>query len=406
MRRSIPKKSILIILSIVIILIIIAIVLISNPGRGEKKYTFAAVSVGNVCKIIEADGETVSENEVIMLSPGSAIVKQIIKVPGSHIEKGDVILKLDESEIRNNLDAITDELDLLQNTLHKLQLSAKTTTIDLEHDVEVKKLTIASLKAELEDQEELLNVGGISQAKIEKTKQELVLAEKEYERSSQKHKIRLNQLEAEQKDIDLKIKMKEKQVTAIQRQLTLMIVRSPVTGVLLEVRARTGERMKKDELLVRISEHTRLKIKGEIPEKNSNLIRNGGKVYVPLANVHLSGVIGNINPVLEDNKIQFDVFLNNPQNDKLKINQKVKLLIVEEEKNNVLRVPKGEYFRTSRTQCNVLVNSDIYTKKIKTGLIGFEYIEIIQGLEPNDLVINSSYIRTRKLRNSNTTKIE
>lgn len=398
----IRKKARFILILIPFSVILIIILLLSYYRSREKRKVMVTTEagIGNVCRIVEAEGETASENEVLLLSPNSAIVQRILHPPGSRIEEGEVILTLDETELGKRLDDAVDQLELLNNKLLRLKLSSKTTTIDLEHDIEVKKLRIASLKAELEDQEALLDVGGISQVKIDKTRQELVLAEKELTLSTEKHKIRLQQLDAEQQDIELQISMKEKQVADIRDQIGNMIVRAPVTGIVLEVRARTGENKQKNELLVRIAEHTRLKIKGEISEKDGDYIRNGGKVYVEVDSGKISGVIGNINPVLEDDKVHFDVFLDNPQNDRLKVNQKVRLYVVLEEKQNVLRVKKGDYFKTSRNQCNVMVGSEIYTQEIETGMVGWEYMEIVQGLDSGDVVINSHFVRSRKIKNA------
>ena len=117
----------------------------------------------------------------------------------------------------------------------------------------------------------------------------------------------------------------------------------------------------------------------------------------------ISGTIGNINPVLEDDKIHFDVFLDNAQNERLKINQKVKLFIVIEEKQHVLRVEKGDYFQTSRNQCNVMIGSEVFTKEIETGLTGFEFMEIRSGLDSGDMVINSHFVRSRRVKDAITT---
>lgn len=367
-----------------------------------ESFSTSIVTMGNVFKVIEAHGETAAENEVLILCPAGGIVENVLRLPGNKVSTGEVILTLETSELQQKLSDAQDQLELLNNNLYKLDLSSRTTRIDLEHDIEVRKLRIASLKAELSDQEELLDVGGISQAKIDKTKQEIVLAEKEFDRSTQKHKLKLQQLKAEREGLLLEIAMKEKEGEQSAELINKMIIKSPGTGIILEVKARKGENKQKNELLVRISEETRVKIKGEIDGKFSSNIRNGGKVFVDLDTNRLHGVIGNIQPELTNDNIQFDVFLENPNNDDLKVNQKVTLFIVNEERENVLRVKKGNYFQTNRSICYVIEEDVVVKRTIKSGLKGLDYIEINSGLEIGEEVINSTINKTRNTgRNDN-----
>lgn len=389
---------------------IIALVLISYfgfskrfqnqmPKKPYNQHSFTSVSKGSVYQIIEAEGETAAENEVLILCPNSGNVEKVFRLPGNKVSKGEVILTLDKTDLENQLSNARDELDLLNNKLYKLKLSAKTTRIDLDHDIAVKKLKIASLKAELNDQSELLEVGGISQARIDKTKQEIVLAEKELLRSTQKHKIKLQQLNAEEEGILLQISMKEKQVHSTENQIREMVVKSPGTGIILEVRARKGENKKKNEILVRISEETRVKIKGKVSNKYSAIIRNGGKVFVDFDQERLYGVIGNIKPELENDQIQFDVFLENPHNENLKVNQRVKLFIVEREKVNVLRIEKGDLFEVNRSICYVFENGEMEKRDVKLGLKGIDHVEIVSGLKEGEQVVNSTLIKNKKKQN-------
>ena len=59
------------------------------------------------------------------------------------------------------------------------------------------------MKSDLADQGQLLEVGSMSPAKFEKSKQELTLANKELEMIQLKNSIRLQQLEVEERGLEL-----------------------------------------------------------------------------------------------------------------------------------------------------------------------------------------------------------
>jgi HlyD family secretion protein len=139
------------------------------PGE----FKTAVVDRGPVVFSQQAKGIVAPGNEVVLLSPAGSIITRIVKGAGSRVKAGEIILILDPKIIEGNIESMEDQLEMKRNDLLKNHLNARSTTIDLDYNVEVKKLRIASLKSELTDQEQLLEVGGISPAQFEKTKQEM-----------------------------------------------------------------------------------------------------------------------------------------------------------------------------------------------------------------------------------------
>ena len=133
---------------------------------------------------------------------------------------------MDTEPVEKDIENEEDQLAVMRNNLTETRLNARSTTVDLDYNVETKKLKIASIKSELSDQEQLLEVGGISPAKIAKTKQELVLAEKDLESTLEKNSIKLKQLDAEEEGLLLQIGIREKELER-KRSIKEMIVRAP-----------------------------------------------------------------------------------------------------------------------------------------------------------------------------------
>jgi HlyD family secretion protein len=258
------------------------------------------VNRGTIISGVKASGVVESENEVLILSPASSLIKKIYKEPGSWIEKGEVILQLDKESIESEIENITDQLEMRQNSLMKTRLSAQSTKLDLEYNEEVKKLRIVSLKSTLEDQKQLLEVGGISPAKIDKTKQEIVLAEKDIGIVTEKNTIRLKQLVADEKGLLLQIRMQEKTLKEKYEVLDKLKITAPSSGIILAISGNEEQRADKDKLLVRMSDLTSFKITGSIDEKFAKQINTGNRVFVKIDGENLEGRVGIITPVVEN----------------------------------------------------------------------------------------------------------
>jgi HlyD family secretion protein len=254
--------------------------------------------------------------------------------------------------------------------------------------VEVKKLRIVSIKAQLADEEQLLSVGGISSAKIDETKQNLVLAEKDLDMVQKKNAIRLKQMKTEETGLNLQIEIQKKQLADKLKLLSKSEIKAPSDGIILSISGKEGEKVGNDKLLITMSDLTTFKIKGLIDAKLSEHIKTGNPVLILSENDKLSGAIGNITPTVADNKIQFNVHLENSNNTKLIPNQTVKLLVLKSVKDSVLRISADNNFKANSEQTVYILDSGkVVGRTVNFGIKGSEYLEVISGLSEGEKVI-------------------
>lgn len=281
-----------------------------------------------------------------------------------------------------------------ENNLQKTKLNARSAKIDLAYNAEVKKLRIASIKSELADQEQLLEVGGVSPAKIEKTKQELVLAEKDLELIKEKNAIRLAQLDTEEQGLLLQIEMQRKELLELQELLERMQVKAPSDGIILSVEGKEGEKIAADKRLVNMSDLTRFKVRASIDDDYKSLLVTGRKAYVAFDTTRLEGRIGTIHPTLTEGRISFYVRLEQSNHPQLLPNQKVTLQIVEQSHKDVWRISNGEAFGKQKKQNVFVIRDDsAFRQEVKFGLMTNDYLEIKTELDSNTQIIISNTSR-------------
>lgn len=370
------------------------------PTRLEPgEFSTAMVNRGTVMKLVEAEGIVEPENEVLLRSASEGVIKRIINSPGSHVKPGEIILLMDTEPISKDIENAEDQLEVMRNNLRRNRLNARSTRVDLDYNVEMKKLKIASIESELADQKQLLDVGGISPARIAKTEQELVLAKKELETTLEKNSIRLKQLEAEEEGMLLQIQMKEKELEDKKDLLNEMVIKAPSAGIVLNIYGKEGEKFRAGDLMVQMSDMTSFKINGSIDEKFAEFVKTGGKVFAGIDQELLPGQIGRVKPVIENNKVNFDVYLEQSSHPKLIPNLKLTLKVVTAQSDSVLRLSKGEAFTGSgRYNVFVVEGDKAVRKEASFGLEGSEFIEIISGLNEGDEVVSSDISSYRHMK--------
>jgi HlyD family secretion protein len=376
--------------------------LLGNSTLITGEYETSTVEKGMVYTTEGTPGIVEPANEVIILCPGSSVIKKISKKPGNYVSTGETILTLDPEPVESQIEKLSDQLNIMKNDLDKNRLNARGIQVDLDYDLQVKKLRITSLKSDLESEEELLKVGGISPAKVDKTKQELTLAEQDLKTTKEKNSIRLKQLEIEEAGIMLKIDIQKKELERDHELLRKMIVRAPSSGIILTMQGSEGEKVNTDALLVRMSDLSILKIRASIGIKKVGIIKTGGIVYAIVENEKVLGTIGDIKPLANDEKIEFDVFLDENKHSSLIPNQKVEILIVTEQAANVLRLKRGGLITKNKKQYVYVLGQDkAVRRRIETGLSDMEYIEVLSGLQEGERVIISASAAFRHMKEIN-----
>ncbi len=370
----------------------------------EGKFETYIIDRGNIETFEMCEGYVEPANEVLLLSPASSIVEKILKGAGQQVTEGEVIIKLDTKSVNDKIEQLDDQLAVTNNNLEKTKLNAKSTKADLLFGQETKKLKIASIKSTLSDQKQLLEVGGISQAQVDKTSQELILANKDLQLAEEKNTIRLAQLATEEKGLLLQIEMQEKELLQQRNLLKNMHVKAPSNGIILSIHAKEGEKIQGEKLLVSISDLSRLKVEASINERHRRLIKIGRKANVLAGNERLQGRISSVMPRLDNGNLHFSVVLTEDDQSKLIPNQKVELHVLKTAKRNVLRLKKGPLVDSKEKQSLYKVNGDSAVKQEFTfGLINEEFAEIKEGgQEGYEIVIATS----APLRNINSIKIE
>jgi len=123
-------------------IIVIVFVPFSSDSALSQDIHIADVEVGHVVRSFAGEGIVEPQSEVIILSPASSIIKEILKEVGSHVNAAEPMIILDPRTIQTEIENIQDQLEVKQNALRKNRLKARSTKVDLDYNVQVKTLEL------------------------------------------------------------------------------------------------------------------------------------------------------------------------------------------------------------------------------------------------------------------------
>ena len=98
------KKKVSLVIIVAVVIVAIAVIFyfsrifvpsVIQPGSFSRE----VVTQGEVVATIDATGVVESENEVLLLSPASSVIKTIMKEPGTRVQEGDIILQIGRAHV-------------------------------------------------------------------------------------------------------------------------------------------------------------------------------------------------------------------------------------------------------------------------------------------------------------------
>jgi len=359
--------------------------------KGERKdFHIVNVERGNIRSTLSAAGTVVAASERVINSPVSTEIEDVLLSTGSQVTKGDLILKLDQEYTKLEYEKLQDELSLRKNNVQKLKLQFDKDLRDIDYQDQIKALQLSELKAQLSDQQRLLDIGGATEEEVEAAKLKLSIAEIEKKVLENDLKFKREVNTTDKNNLQLEIDIQVKRLKELKRKLEETQVKSPQEGVITWINENIGKTVNEGEPLVKIANLNKFKVKGTTSDRNSKELNVGLPVEVRIGKDRLKGQITRILPEIINNTVSFFIALEDNDHESLRPNQRTEIYIITGEKSNVLKAKRGSGLKGSKSQFLYKISNGIAERiKITKGLVSSEYFEIESGLSQGDKIIIS-----------------
>lgn len=194
----------------------------------------------------------------------------------------------------------------------------------------------------------------------------------------------------------------QKQIGIIQKQSSLMTVTAPSSGVADVVNVRVGEAFVGNTAAgpqIRIVNTSNLKIVASVPENYLGRVDVGSKLQIVLPeqnNRIINGVVNVVQKVIDPNTRSFNIEAKIPSDASLKPNQIAQIKILDYNADNVIAVPLNVVMTDEKGKYVYVMdkNGDQKVARKKQVIVGESYgelIEIKSGLNAGQQLITEGY---------------
>lgn len=360
----------------------------------KDKLAIAQVKDGKFDDYITINSSVVPIATIYMDAYEGGRVSEKLIEEGAMVKKGDIILKLENRSLYEQILASESNLALKQNDLRSTKLAFDSRQVEGKKSLANAEYELKRLKRDYEQNQALYEDELISGETYLKAKEDYELSKKQYE---------IIKLQTEQDDalrntslagLDTDLARMQETLSMIYQRIDHLNVRAPADGQLSLLNAEIGQSISQGERIGQINVLTDYKVEADINELyidrvkrdlNASFERNDKKYTLRIRKVY---------PEVRKGKFKIDLVFVDEKPETIRAGQSYIIKLQLGASNDALLLPKGSFIQSSGGQWVYALDAgeSFATKRtIRLGKQNSKYYEILEGLDNGEKVIISNY---------------
>jgi len=360
----------------------------------SEKITISTVQKGPFKEYIPVTGSVIPIKTVYLDAiEGGRVEKKFLEA-GSMVSTGDEILLISNTNLL--MDIMFREAELfeqsnnLRNTrlaMEQNQLNLRSQLIDLDYQ---KK----QLKRDFLRNKEMLNNNLISKLDFERIKDEYdyvqkrrELAIESFRQDSIFRKVQILQLEAS-------LERMQKNLALVKTKLENLTIRAPITGQLTAMNAEIGESKSQGERLGQVDVLEGFKVRAPVDEYHLHRINKGLKGEFDFAGATYELVVNKVFPEIRNGRFDVDLIFTGSEPEGIRRGQTSHIRLELGNLSEAILIARGGFYQKTGGQWVYVLDESkdfAYKRNIRLGMQNPQMFEVLEGLEPGEQVITSSY---------------
>ncbi len=360
----------------------------------RDKLTVSTVSTGPFEDFIAVTGVVQPLKTIRLDAIVGGYVTQKMVEGGSMVKKGDIILRLENQNLKLNFLQSETEANRLVNDLQNTRQRLR-----------VERFALRKSLAELDYQLDQAKDTYDRQLRMFKDKvvseEEYLKAKRSYDRLVEQRKIEVESQKYQEENANLQIKQLEGTLGRTQRNVALwqqtlenLVVKAPVSGQLSSVDVEVGSNINQGQNIGQIDDMDGFKMRVGIDEHYISRIFVGLKGSFEFNGKKNELEISRVYPEVKNGRFEVDMIFASGTPAGIKRGQSSPLQLELGKAAKATLLPVGGFFSdTGGNWVYVLDNSGkrAVKRNITLGRKNPEFYEVLEGLQPGEQVITSSY---------------
>lgn len=357
------------------------------------------LSIGNVEKkefndYVSVDGQVVPI-QVVQVSPqeGGIVLERVVE-EGAKVKKGDVLVRLSNTnldlEILQAESELAEKQNMLRNThitMEQDKLANQKEEVQLEQDVTTKRRAY-------EHQEKLYKERLVSREDYLKAKEEYELAYKSLGLVKEKLKkdAQLRQSQVDQMGDNLAAM--QKNVILVRERKERLEVKAQTDGEVGLLDVELGQSVGAGQKIGVINDLSDYKVRAQVDEHYIDRVHQGLTATFTQGGKSYTLCVRKVYPEVKEGRFKIDFTFTGERPKNIRTGQTYYIDLQLGESKQAVLIPKGTFFSVTGGNWIFVLDGTgdkAYRRNIRIGRQNPQYYEVLEGLEPGEKVIVSGY---------------
>ncbi len=383
--------------AIVIVLVFVQIVFGDKSSRlnvETDKITIEPVRHDAFLDFIAVIGTVEPIQTIFLDATEGGRVEEIYRREGGMVEVGEPLARLSNTSLlleisghETNYARTVNDMRMFRVQLEQQNLTSRTQLLDFDLALRQNERRYNNNKVLMEQNHISREEYDISKEQYEITSKKLDLFRETYKQDSLYRILQLDAMETSLRNMEENMKL-------VHQRLDAMTLAAPVYGELATLNLEIGQMINRGERLGRINILDSYKLRIEIDEHYISRVTQGLTGSFEFAGGSYDLVITRIYPEVRAGRFAVDMEFVNGVPEQIRIGQTFRIRLELGESRDAILIPRGGFYQSTGGQWVYVVDpsgSYAIRRDIRIGRQNPRFYEVLEGLEPGERVIVSSY---------------
>ena len=332
---------------------------------------------------------------VVQLSPEEGgIVQEKVVEEGAKVKRGDVIVRLSNSNL--DLEILNAEAELAekQNLLRNTQVTMEQDKLTNETERAQYEIDMRRARRAYEQQKQLYEEELVA-------REDYLKAQEDYDLAARKYDLVVKRLYQDSISRGIQMEEMEFSLANMRRNIQLihqrkenLNVRSQIDGELGLLDVVLGQNISPGQMIGQINDLSDYKIEAMIDEHYIDRVRPGLSATFERQGATFALTVRKVYPEVREGKFRTDFVFTGERPDNIRSGQTYYINLELGQPTESVIIPKGTFFQSTGGSWIFVLDADgkrAYRRQIKIGRQNPQYYEVLEGLEPGERVIVSNY---------------
>ena len=351
----------------------------------------AEVTRGDLVRDVSVQGRVIAAVSPTLYATAAGSITLKVEA-GASVAEGQVLAQVDSPELTSQFRQGESSLEQLSMELERQRIESRQQALEKRKAADLADVALVAAKREKRRADEANELAVISVIDYEKAQDELRNAELAYAHAVADADLFDERLAFELKAKEIEVKRQKILVEDLQRQVSALSIRSPVSGVVGDLLVQQKSAVSRDMPVMAVVDLTRFEIDAQVPESYADDLGIGMTAEILIGNEVFAGQLVAVSPEIVNGQVGSRIRFTDRMPRNIRQNQRLTTRILMEERPDVLMVQRGQFLESGGGRIAYVLDGNglAIRQTIDLGARSLGAVEISGGLNEGDRIVISS----------------